>query len=130
MVELPVDVDIWSCFCWMSVVPLFGFCCLLWVLGECGSCGFPGIEGVLLRSVGGREERGGLGAKAESSFGKDPRESCAHRKVACSCKWVSCRLVVVPHEGAAVSAAVFGGVPGNGGSCPFYTSDTGLWESH
>lgn len=40
----------------VSVVPFLGFCCLLWVLGELGSCGFPGIEGVLLRSVGGREE--------------------------------------------------------------------------
>lgn len=54
--------------------------------------------------------RDGLGAKAESSFRKDPRESC-EGSWGCSCKRVSCRLVVVPHKGGAVSAALFVGGP-------------------
>lgn len=78
-------------------------------------------------------KRDGLGAKAESSFRKDPRDPL-HTE-----RWGPKTVggVVVSGypagwlwshtKGEAVSAALFGRVPGNGGSCPFYTSDTGLW---
>ena len=36
-----LSADIWSCLCLVGVLFL-GFCCPLWLLGECGGCVLPG----------------------------------------------------------------------------------------
>lgn len=77
--------DIWSCF-YLVGIAFLGLCCSLCILRNCGEYGLLGID-CFCGSLGHREDRHGLGEKAERHFRKGLRGFGPHQEAGSSGSW-------------------------------------------